>query len=29
MKKNHLQKIISFILKSCKNSKILHKKFID
>ena len=28
-KKINLQKISSFILNSCKNSKILHKKFID
>ena len=28
-KKIILQKIISFILKSCKNSKILHKRFVD
>ena len=28
-KKISLQKISSFILKSCKNSKILHKKFVD
>ncbi len=28
-KKINLQKISNFILKSCKNSKILHKRFID
>jgi GDP/UDP-N,N'-diacetylbacillosamine 2-epimerase (hydrolysing) len=28
-KKINLQKISNFILKSCKNSKILHKRFVD
>ena len=28
-KKVDLQKITNFLLKSCKNSKILHKRFID